>query len=40
MKMSSLKKEKFIVLIKDNADENNIFFMHNCWNKIGDLREA
>ena len=30
MKLSSLEKEKFIVLIK----ETNNFFMNNDWNKI------
>ena len=33
----SLKEEKFIVLIKEtnNVDEINNFFMNNYWNKIG-----
>ena len=37
MKLSSLKEEKFIVLIKEanNIDEINNYFMNNYWNKIG-----
>ena len=37
MKLSSLKEEKFIVLIKEtnNFDEINNFFMNFCWNKTG-----
>ena len=38
MKLSSLKEEKFIVLIineTNNFDETNNFFMNNYWNKIG-----
>ena len=37
MKWSSLKKEVFIVLIKEtnDFDEINNFFLNNCWNKIG-----
>ena len=35
--LSSLKEEKFIVLIKEtnNTDEIKNFFMNNFWNKIG-----
>ena len=35
--LSSLSEEKFIVLIKEtnNFDEINNFFMNNYWNKIG-----
>ena len=37
MKLSRLKEEKFIVLLKEtnNFDEINNFFMNNTWNKIG-----
>ena len=37
MKLSSLKEEKFIVLIKEtnDFDEINYFFMNNYQNKIG-----
>ena len=37
MKLSSLNEVKFIVLIKEtnNIDEINNFFMNNYWNKIG-----
>ena len=36
MKLSSLEEEKFIVLIKEthNFDEINNFFMNNYWNRI------
>ena len=42
MKLSSLKEEKYIVLIKEtnNIDEINNFFMNNCWKQNGDHREA
>ena len=37
MKLSSLNEEKFIVLLQEtnNVDEINRFFMNNYWNKIG-----
>ena len=37
MKLSSLKEEKFIVLLQEinNFDEINYFFISNCQNKIG-----
>ena len=37
MKLSSLEEKKFIVLIKEtnNFDEINNSFMNNYWNKIG-----
>ena len=37
MNLSSLKEEKFIVLIKEtnNFDDTNNFFMNSYWNKIG-----
>ena len=37
MKLSSLKEKKFIVLIKEtnDFDEINNFFMNNYWHKIG-----
>ena len=36
MKWSSRKKKKFVVLIKEtnDVDDINNFFMYNCWNKI------
>ena len=37
MKLSNIKEEKFIVLIKEtnNSDEINHLFMNNYWNKFG-----
>ena len=36
LKLSNLNEEKFIVLIKEthNIDEIDNFFMNNYWNKI------